>query len=491
METVAVAGRYFFQTMKQERIELLNAEKSCIKTNCNPWKSPALTINFILFLVIFMWGGETGSQTIFPQGMTYQQTSEERLRQTIERLPEVMQATVHLYLPQLESITGEEQEAKTSVILKLRPDIPFTAELGEKISFLIANRVPGLNPQNVTIKTIYGSEKFTSELGDDLSWSDALQSPNAQLSFQQAFENNLARRIEYILERVLGPNKVVATVSAELDFSRIVRVTNNFEQSAPRQEKRIVTTQDEAKVLKGFIKKESPSAREEEEELPGLPKRGELPGLYNRGLLSKTDYQSKDSLHIYPTLSQTESVIDYELDKTTERIISAPGSIKKLFALVFVDQKYQPVKDINGGETREYVARAKEEMATYLSLVKQVLSYDEERGDRIEIAEVPFDTTVSERLEQEKKELQRLQRRQFWASIAKNVVMIVLIMILPLFFFILILRIMKERRKKMGHLQSEAITPEQISAHIREQIIQTARTDPNYIARALKNWLAQ
>jgi flagellar M-ring protein FliF len=67
---------------------------------------------------------------------------------------------------------------------------------------------------------------------------------------------------------------------------------------------------------------------------------------------------------------------------------------------VLVDGSYQ-VEPKNGART--YVPRTAEELAKYREVVKSAIGYNETRGDRVEVANIPFETqdTLEESLARE------------------------------------------------------------------------------------------
>jgi type III secretion protein J len=71
------------------------------------------------------------------------------LAETIERLPEVAEARVHLALPEAEPLAAlGSPRATASVLLRLRA--PLSVKLGE-VAELVSRAVPGLDPQDVAV----------------------------------------------------------------------------------------------------------------------------------------------------------------------------------------------------------------------------------------------------------------------------------------------------------------------------------------------------
>jgi flagellar M-ring protein FliF len=62
---------------------------------------------------------------------------------------------------------------------------------------------------------------------------------------------------------------------------------------------------------------------------------------------------------------------------------------------VLIDGTYKEVEE-EGKKKKAYEPRSKEEMATITEIVKKVVGYNEQRGDQIEVANIPFITEAAE-----------------------------------------------------------------------------------------------
>ena len=78
---------------------------------------------------------------------------------------------------------------------------------------------------------------------------------------------------------------------------------------------------------------------------------------------------------------RSSEMVTYEVGRTTSRIMEPRGQIQKLSVAVMVDGKY---------DNEKYLARSAEEMEVIKGIVKRAVGFDTERGDEIEIANVPF-----------------------------------------------------------------------------------------------------
>ncbi len=63
----------------------------------------------------------------------------------------------------------------------------------------------------------------------------------SQLEFQKNIEENLKKKVQTMLENVLGPQRVIAQVTAEIDFQQVEIAEEKFDpQSIIRSEQKII-----------------------------------------------------------------------------------------------------------------------------------------------------------------------------------------------------------------------------------------------------------
>jgi flagellar M-ring protein FliF len=85
---------------------------------------------------------------------------------------------------------------------------------------------------------------------------------------------------------------------------------------------------------------------------------------------------------------------NYEVGKLVNRQVMPIGSIQRLSVAVVVDGTYQPAEEGGEGEQAQYVPRTAEEMTKLENLVKSAVDYDSDRGDKIEVVNIPFEVDM-------------------------------------------------------------------------------------------------
>ena len=103
-----------------------------------------------------------------------------------------------------------------------------------------------------------------------------------------------------------------------------------------------------------------------------------------------------------------ESQISYEVSKTVRKIVEPFGDIKRISLAIVVDGKYEKVKGQKGEELK-YTPRSQKELSDIKGIVSRAVGYDEERGDKIEVLNVPFEV---ETLADEKGAIDSAERKE-------------------------------------------------------------------------------
>jgi flagellar M-ring protein FliF len=189
---------------------------------------------------------------------------------------------------------------------------------------------------------------------------EAAQGMNTtQLDFKAQMERKIERRIEELLTPVIGPQKIIARVNTELDFSHktIKKEIFNPDVQVVRSE----TRSEETVAGKANLDGAAPDANFRGDGFTGTQ-------------------SSQDS-------SRESRTTNYEINKEEQQIVSPVGELKRLGVAVIVDGTY--TKDEKTGEFT-YVPRTAEEIARIKSLVSSAVGFDSARGDSIEVSSIAF-----------------------------------------------------------------------------------------------------
>ncbi len=162
--------------------------------------------------------------TDFVQKLNYQRALQGELSRTIRQIKEIEHARVHIVTPK-ESLFVEDQKRPTaSVLIKTRSGMRLEASQVEGIVHLVASAVEGLDSGNITVVDTSGKILFKRNDATSIG-----QMTTNQLEYQRNIEEGLKKKVQGMLEEVLGLNKAIARVSADIDFQQIDITEETFD----------------------------------------------------------------------------------------------------------------------------------------------------------------------------------------------------------------------------------------------------------------------
>ncbi len=296
-------------------------------------------------------------QTDFVQHINYQRALQGELARTITEFPMVVKSRVHLVIPKKSLFIEDQMEPSASIILQLKDDGKLKNKEIQGIVNLVAMAVEGLDPKNITVTDMKGRPLYIPE--DD---STGLAMSNTQLEYKAEIERKTQRRIMELLGPVVGPEKVIARVNADLDFSQKT-------------------------IRKEIFDSESPVVRSEttsEETTQGAANlAGGEPDANFRGDGFSGTRTTQDS-------NRNSRTINFEINKQEENIIAPVGELQRLSVAVIVDGTWET----NEAGESVYVPRSEEEIERIKTLIAGAVGYDATRGDTIEVSNISFGEPV-------------------------------------------------------------------------------------------------
>jgi flagellar M-ring protein FliF len=293
--------------------------------------------------------GESLTTTPFQQDINRLRALEGELSRTIRGLAGVRAARVHLVLPRREPFSRERGEAQASVVLTMQGAQRLDREGVAAVLHLVSTAVPGLRPQNVSIVDSRG--ELLARGGQALSGPAAAQGAE---ELRRAQELRLARAVEDLLERTLGPGRVRAEASVDLDFERVQTVEERFD--AENQVPRSTQTSSESSRTN---------------EAGNVSVANQLPGADAAG-------QARNEQ------SRSEETTNFEIGRTTRNVTREQPALRRLSVAVLVDGVWEP------GSPPRWRERTPEELRSITALVRSAIGFDERRGDRVEVVSLRF-----------------------------------------------------------------------------------------------------
>lgn len=378
---------------------------------------------------------ETLGTSHFIQNVNLLRALEGELARSIGAFSHVDQARVHLVMPKRELFAKEKQEPSASVVLTMKGNNRLTKEEVKTIAHMMSSAVPGLNLSRVTIVDTKGqSYKLGGDEGGDGSFASGSD------DFRVAFERRMKFTIEDMLEKSLGVGRVIAHVSAEINFDRIVSNSERFDPDG--QVVRSVQTIEEKEI------NSDKSGQQNTSVTSNLPAAG----------------SDESANHSSSENSRLDETTNYEISKTIENHIRESGTVERLSIAVLVDGNY--LTDKESGDV-SYEPRTDEELQKLTTLVKSAVGFNADRNDTIDVVNMQFITDL-ETLREEtvvdwlKRELPNLVQTLVVGIVA---ILVILLVVRPI-----AIRAFELTRGEISEIESaDALAEIQASARAAEQ----------------------
>ncbi len=262
---------------------------------------------------------------------------EEQLALSLKRFEGVEDAVVHI-TPAIRSWNRQDtRPAKASVMVQAKPGRMLLAGEVESVVQLVAHAVEGLEPDNVVVSDYRGMLLSRASSGDRGIATRAVRAQEEEMHLQEKAESALAL--------VLGPNKAVVRVDAELDLRKVEEVKHTVD---PDSRVVVSETQRTQSATRGS-------------------------GTAAKGQPSTVAVQSGTSQSGSGSDSNTEDLnSSYDYGRSEIRTVHESGSIQRITVGMVLDES---LKD--RGEA-------------LMGVVKGAVGFDAKRGDTLEVAYVPF-----------------------------------------------------------------------------------------------------
>jgi len=292
------------------------------------------------------------------------------LERTISTIEGVSHVRVHITQPEKSVFAKKGSEPTASVLLKLtkRDGLEKSQIIG--ITNLVAGSVEGLTPKNVSIVDSSGNLLNPPEENEE----EGFGVDTGRMQYQRSIEKAYAERIEQMISRVIGPGKVIARVSADLDFSSNEREEETYDPATQ-------VIRSERSVVEGN----------------GINQRGGVPGVVSN-LTNDPKLLSPPGGGGSPNDSGRQEVLkNYEMSRAVVRSSSPRGALTRLSAAVLVDGQY--INNIASAATKgatpaldqKVFQKLSPEMITQIeNVVKGAIGYDIARGDTITVENIQF-----------------------------------------------------------------------------------------------------
>ncbi|WP_192884581.1 flagellar basal-body MS-ring/collar protein FliF [Paramagnetospirillum kuznetsovii] len=341
--------------------------------------------------------------TSFQQNITMVRALEGELAKTIRSIDKVKAARVHLVLPKREAFSRDTQEPSASVILKMQGNGRLDKGQTSAIQHLIAAAVPKMKPSRISIIDDKGTL-----LAKGFENSKEYQAQSAE-EMRLNTEARLVKTIEDLLERSLGPGRVRAEVTVDMDMSSAVTTEETFDP--------------ETKVIRSQVTINEGEQSQDAEPTPVTVQQN----------LPDPNASASGNIRTSTKANKNQETVNYEISRKTKNTVREMGEIRKVSAAVIVDGVRDQSAD---GKQTAYRDRTPEELAQIEALVKSAIGFTKDRDDQVKVASMPFYKGEELLQAEEPGDFIFGMRREFVEKVASNLGLSVV----AILFLLLVLR---------------------------------------------------
>ena len=327
--------------------------------------------------------------TDFKNKLTKQRIYQGELTRSIEKMSGVRKARVQIADPE-RSVFAERDEAPTaSVMLILEPGYKLKTSQVKAIKNLVAYAIPRLTPEKVFL---------TDQSGNNLS-DEIEKNSNDIESYKTNFETQTAKKIQSVLDKIVGPDNASVQVSADIDFNSTRSTIESYLPVGDSQQGVLTSSQTER----------------ENYENPNPNTTGALTGTNNPPPVNPQTGQSKNLNY-----QKEKTSANYSVSKEVKQIIYAPGSVKRMTIAVAVN--------------KILTTEEKEELR---NLIASASGADFNRGDVINVTSLEFSAkeSVEAVAEKEAKEFKTQQTQEIVVNKLVPMMVILILGLVALFVF--------------------------------------------------------
>lgn len=360
------------------------------------------------------------------------------IEHSLATLRAVKSADVHLAIPEPSPFRRNRQPASASIVIEPHPNQIISRELGMSMIHMVASAVEGMDPKNVTLANADGT--LLGNVGND--------DPAAnRREYVRDLEAGLAMKAQDVLSAVLGPNKSVVRVTADVDdFLDKVTTVNKIDADAKvRLEEKIVTSDKKG--------------------LPLTP--GGVAGTSsNSAAIAQTGVSGQQVSGKEETNETT-----YDYPRTIEKTHEIGGQTMRLSVSATVD--VTPDDVAAGGTAAEILTQEQVE-----NIIKSAVGYDETRGDQIQVVLTEFSAIPAAALPPP---VPDVKKWEFMENLARHV-SLGLASIVALLIGLMTIR-------KLKPVQVQGAEGDQRRRDLLSELSSRVDQNPEAVSRILASWL--
>lgn len=372
----------------------------------------------------------------FAERINYRRALEGELSRTISSISGVKFAKVHIALPEPDIFSNKIKAASASIILHTSENFNLSQSQIKGIIHLVAGAVEGLNPNNISITD--GNGRLLKPAGQEIDFDSDLK---------KRIENDIEQKVKTALQKIAGYDNFVVTADIVLDLDVLETVKE----------------------------------------------------IYNPNPVVRSSQNSSEETTSNETKTRkSSSETKYEIDKTIEKYIKKPGTIKRISLSVVISTEI-----------------AETEIENIKEIVSSSAGMDPKRGDSITIKRLPFIKNEPQKnlADEEYIKLQKeLEKQKTLREAIKYTSVILGWSLFGIFVFLAVKNLNKTKTNETNqqaflNIQNQPILNAQnkdskqdnletnnkleTSRDIKKEFIEKASKNPHVLTQALKDYLKQ
>lgn len=305
--------------------------------------------------------------TDFAEQVNYHRAVEGELERSVMAMTGVEQARVHVTFTKDSVFTESRQDAKASVMVKLKRGFTLSQSDATAIAQLVSSAVEGLTPERVSVMDVNGNLLIRQKKPNDGTEAD-----DDLLQYKAKLEKETLDKINTVLDPLLGSSKYRASVDIDCDLTSGDQSEESYDPNSS-----VITSSQ--RTEEGSISREPTSG------VPGtasnLPKAPAPKPVVNG-----------------PGLAKRTEVTDYETSRTVRRLHLPQGIVRRMSISVLVDQDLSWEKIGKGGAAhlrRVIQPPSADRMKSIQSVVAAAAGFNDKRGDQLTVETLPFESTLT------------------------------------------------------------------------------------------------
>ncbi len=246
--------------------------------------------------------------TDFKNKLTKQRIYQGELTRSIEKMNGIRKVRVQIAEPERSVFSDKDEAPSASVMLILEPGYRLKTNQIKAIKNLVAYSIPRLKPERVFL---------TDQSGNNLSDENERTSNDIE-SYKVNFENQTAKKIQDVLDKIVGRDNASVQVSTDIDFNSARSTIESYIPVGDSQQGVLMNSQTETENYVNPQGTPVPMVNDESGNPPG----GNNPNRPNRNL----------------NYSKEKTSATYNVSKEVKQIVYAPGSVKRMTIAVAVNK---------------------------------------------------------------------------------------------------------------------------------------------------------